>query len=62
LDLDPSLVRILWVALVVFGGCGLLAYLIAWIIMPEEPLRQISPAPAPGVYTQAAANRGTVSV
>ena len=62
LDIDPSLVRILWVALVVFGGCGLLAYIIAWIIMPEEKLPQISPAPAPGVSTQAAASRGTVSV
>ena len=52
LDIDPTLVRILWVALVVFGGCGLLAYLIAWIIMPEEKLTQISPATAPGTSPQ----------
>jgi phage shock protein PspC (stress-responsive transcriptional regulator) len=54
LDLDPSLVRILWVALVVFGGCGLLAYIIAWIIMPEEKLPQVSPASAPGTVPQPA--------
>jgi hypothetical protein len=46
--------------LVVFGGCGLLAYIIAWIIMPEEKLPQLSPTPAPGASTQAAASRGTV--
>jgi phage shock protein PspC (stress-responsive transcriptional regulator) len=55
--LDPTLVRILWVMLVIFGGCGLLGYIIAWVIMPEEPLAQISPAPAPEVSPQAAPNR-----
>jgi phage shock protein C len=46
LDVDPTLVRILWVMLVIFGGCGLLAYLIAWIIMPEGPPLQASATPA----------------
>ena len=54
LDLDPSLVRILWAALVVFGGCGVLAYIIAWIIMPEEKLPQVSAAVAQGTAPQAA--------
>jgi len=57
LDVDPTLVRIVWVMLVIFGGCGLLGYIIAWIIMPEEPLAQVSSAPAPGVSPQAAPNR-----
>ena len=61
LDIDPSLVRILWAALVVFGGCGILAYLIAWIIMPQDPPLQSSLAAAPGVSTQAAPTSGTVS-
>ena len=39
LDLDVTLVRILWLMLVIFGGTGVLAYFIAWIIMPEEPQR-----------------------
>jgi len=56
LDLDPTLIRILWVTLVVFGGCGLLGYIIAWIIMPEEPLAHPSPATAPGAAPQAANN------
>jgi phage shock protein C len=38
LDLDPSLVRIAWVLLVFAGGAGLLLYIIAAIVIPEEPL------------------------
>ncbi|MBZ5526638.1 MAG: PspC domain-containing protein [Acidobacteriia bacterium] len=36
LDLDVSLVRILWV-LLAFAGAGILAYLICWIVIPEAP-------------------------
>ena len=54
LDLGPTLVRILWVMLAIFGGCGLLGYIIAWIIMPEERLARISPAPAPQTASQGA--------
>jgi hypothetical protein len=43
--------------LVIFGGCGLLAYIIAWIIMPEEPLTQLSPTSPPVVSPQGASNR-----
>jgi hypothetical protein len=43
--------------LVIFGGCGVLGYVIGWIIMPEEPLAQVCHAPAPGVSPQAAPNR-----
>lgn len=35
-DIDVTIVRILWVLAVLFGGCGILAYLVCWIIMPEE--------------------------
>jgi phage shock protein PspC (stress-responsive transcriptional regulator) len=34
-NIDPTIVRIIWAASVLFGGVGLLAYLIAWIIMPQ---------------------------
>ncbi len=38
LDLDVSLIRILWILLAFFsGGLVLFAYFIAWIVMPEEP-------------------------
>ena len=37
LDMDPTLMRLIWVMLALFAGWGLLGYLIAWIIMPEAP-------------------------
>lgn len=37
LDIDPTLVRLIWLLFVFFGGGGLLAYIIAWIVMPLEP-------------------------
>ena len=36
-DIDPTIVRLIWVALVLAAGTGILAYLIAWIIVPKEP-------------------------
>jgi phage shock protein C len=36
-DLDVTLIRFVWVLVTIFGGCGLIAYVIAWIVMPEEP-------------------------
>jgi phage shock protein C len=38
LDLDPSLVRLVWALLVVAGGVGLLLYIVATIVIPEQPL------------------------
>jgi phage shock protein PspC (stress-responsive transcriptional regulator) len=45
LDLDPTLVRILWVIVVLFGGFGVLLYLIMWIIVPEAPPTAWQPGP-----------------
>ena len=36
-DLDPTLIRVIWLILVLGAGTGLFAYLIGWIVMPEEP-------------------------
>ncbi|MBU1197423.1 PspC domain-containing protein [Candidatus Micrarchaeota archaeon] len=36
-DVDPRIVRILWLLWVFAGGLGLIAYLVAWIIVPLEP-------------------------
>ena len=32
---DPTLVRLIWVLFAFCGGCGLLAYTVAAIIMPD---------------------------
>jgi phage shock protein C len=46
-NVDPTIIRVLFVALVVLGvGSGLLIYIIMAIIMPEKPLDYAPPAPA----------------
>jgi len=34
-DLDPTLVRVLWLLLLLCAGTGGLAYIIFWIVLPE---------------------------
>ncbi len=33
---DPTLIRLAWVLFVFAGGSGVLAYIVCWIIIPEE--------------------------
>jgi phage shock protein PspC (stress-responsive transcriptional regulator) len=40
LDLDVTLIRILWILLAIFPPVpGLLAYIVCWIVMPQDPPR-----------------------
>jgi len=34
-NIDPVIIRVLWIVLVLIGGSGVLAYIIAWIAIPE---------------------------
>lgn len=36
-DIDPTIVRLLLVVFFLMGGAGVIAYIIAWIVVPEEP-------------------------
>lgn len=36
-DVDSTLVRLLTVIFVLLGGAGVVAYIIAWIIIPKNP-------------------------
>lgn len=38
LDIDPVIFRILFVVLTFLAAGGLIAYIIFWIVMPEEPI------------------------
>jgi phage shock protein C len=42
-DVDPVLVRVVWVVSILFGLAGGIAYVAAWVIVPEEP--HLLPAP-----------------
>lgn len=37
LNIDPTVIRLLWAIAICFFGTGALLYLIAWIIIPEKP-------------------------
>lgn len=36
-DSDPTLIRLLMLLLILFGGLSIWAYIILWIVIPEEP-------------------------
>lgn len=44
LDVDSALVRLAFVALFFAAGAGFLAYIIAWIVIPEEPRALAAPS------------------
>jgi phage shock protein C len=60
LDQDPAVVRLVWALLVVFGGAGLILYIIAAIVIPEEPYEMASmpPTAQPGSDATGAPNAG----
>ncbi|MEK6916215.1 MAG: PspC domain-containing protein [Nanoarchaeota archaeon] len=35
-EIDPVVIRLVWVLFSLAGGTGVLAYLIAWLIIPER--------------------------
>ena len=35
--IDPVIPRIVWLALILAAGTGLLAYVICWVVIPIEP-------------------------
>ena len=40
MEVDPVVVRLVWAVLTLVSmGVGIVAYLIAWVIIPEEPKR-----------------------
>ncbi len=36
LGIDPTIVRLVWLLLVLFAGTGILAYFIAALVMPDD--------------------------
>lgn len=37
LQVDPSIIRLIFVVLTLAGGSGVLLYIVAWLILPENP-------------------------
>jgi phage shock protein C len=41
-DLDPTMVRVLWLLAIFLGGTGFLVYIILWIVLPLAPTGEVS--------------------
>ena len=37
LGVDPVIPRLVWVLFALAGGIGILAYLVCWLVIPQEP-------------------------
>ena len=46
-NLDVTLIRIVWAVCAICGGVGVIPYVVAWIVMPEEPLALAAPVSVP---------------
>lgn len=44
LNLDPTIVRLIFVLLFFLGGHGILVYLVLWLVMPLEAQKAAPPA------------------
>lgn len=41
-NIDPTIIRIFFILITVFGGSGILIYLILWLVMPSSESSEIS--------------------
>ncbi len=49
-EIDPTIIRVVWLLAIFLGGTGFLAYIILWIVLPVAPA--YSTAPVPGSVAQ----------
>jgi phage shock protein C len=43
LDIDPTIIRLVWVVLTAFSmGTGIIVYILAWVIIPEEDAPEVT--------------------
>ena len=47
-NVDPTLMRVLFIVLAIFGGAGIILYIAMWIVVPEQPPPAAPPSTAPG--------------
>jgi len=51
-DIDVTLVRLVWLISAIMTGVLFLPYIVAWIVMPEEPLLLAAPIGAQPVASR----------
>ena len=59
-DVDPVIVRLLAVgAVFLSAGTAILGYIVAWVIIPEEPIENLNPPNTSSGQTQASGDQRT---
>lgn len=48
LDVDPTVIRVLWIVLSLLGGSGIILYILAYLIIPDSPAGATGTTPAAG--------------
>jgi phage shock protein C len=51
-DVDVTVIRVVWLITALMTGVGVIPYVIAWIVMPEEPYLLTSPLGAQPVMNR----------
>lgn len=62
LGIDPIIIRIIWVILALFAGVGVVAYILAWIIIPERLAGEEAPQAPEGFSSEAGLIVGLILV
>ena len=63
LNIDPTVIRILWILLaIVSGGLAIIAYIVLAIVVPENPWVMTGAAPAGQFQRERDANLGAVVI
>ena len=47
-QVDPTIVRLLWVLVTLLGGSGIILYIVGMIVIPVNPEHVLSPFPPAG--------------
>lgn len=52
-EVDPTIVRLLWVMITLLGGSGIILYIVGMIVMPVNPEHLMNPQPTSATQTSA---------
>ena len=61
LDIDSTIVRLIFAFSAFLGGTGLLVYLVMWLVVPEEPAVVVKAAPKKAAPKKSVAKKATAA-
>jgi phage shock protein C len=65
LDIDPTIIRLIFAFSVFLGGTGALVYFVMWLVVPEEPIAEVTveekPAPKKSAAKKSSSTKKSAS-